>query len=267
VDNSAFRRVISALNPATLARHWQLTNTKYIFVPGNGAVDVLNQYLDPVQRRFRVAQRFDIVPKKNIPGGQPRTYMDFTAQLNPAGQVAMIEFTGALPRAKLYSNWQVNTNRDSTLATLADPAFDPIQTVVVGDPIPGPDATNTNQPPGAAEINPNYEPKRVEITADAKVPSVLLLNDKYNSNWHVTVDGKPAQLLRCNWVMRGVSLQPGKHDIVFLYTLTETTLYLSISAVVMALGLCLWLAVDKTEGQSNGANPPPAPNPPGNPAR
>ena len=162
VDNSAFRRVISALNPATLARHWQLTNTRYIFAPGNGAVDVLNQYLDPVQRRFRVAQRFDIVPKKDIPGGQPRSAMDFTAQLNPAGQVAMIEFTGALPRAKLYSNWQVNTNRDSTLATLADPAFDPVQTVVVGDPIPAPDAANTNQPAGAAEINPNYEPKRVE---------------------------------------------------------------------------------------------------------
>ncbi|HTA30475.1 MAG TPA: hypothetical protein VK731_08310, partial [Candidatus Cybelea sp.] len=32
-DNSAFRAVVSAQNPATLARHWQLTNTRYIFAP------------------------------------------------------------------------------------------------------------------------------------------------------------------------------------------------------------------------------------------
>ena len=31
------------------------------------------------------------------------------------GTYALIEFTGALPRAKLYSHWQVSTNDTATL--------------------------------------------------------------------------------------------------------------------------------------------------------
>ena len=48
--------------------------------------------------------------------------------------------------------------------------------------------------------------RHIVFAANATAPSVLLLNDKYDPNWHVTVDGKPAELLRCNFIMRGVYL-------------------------------------------------------------
>ncbi len=252
VDNNAFRRVISANNPATLGRHWQLTNTRYLFVPAKGGVDALNQYFDPVQRRFKVVRRFDVVPKPNIPDGrQPQEYADFTVRENPEGAVAMVDFTGALPRAKLYSNWQVNTNRDTTLSTLAEPSFDPLQTVIVGDPIAAPEPANTNQDAGMVQILPNYEPKRIEMTADVKVSSVLLLNDKYSPNWHVSVDGKTTDLLRCNFLMRGVSLSPGHHDVVFQYMVSDTPLHISLLAVIIGLGLCAFLAVDSCSARPN----------------
>ncbi|GIT38232.1 MAG: hypothetical protein Ct9H300mP7_1530 [Verrucomicrobiota bacterium] len=44
---------------------------------------------------------------------------DFTTQFNPTGQYSLIRFNGALPRAKLYSHWQVQTNDAVTLETLA----------------------------------------------------------------------------------------------------------------------------------------------------
>ena len=46
------------------------------------------------------------------------------------------------------------------------------------------------------EINPNYKSKRIELDADVKTPSVLLLSERcYNAQWQVDVDGKPAPLL------------------------------------------------------------------------
>jgi len=46
---------------------------------------------------------------------------------------------------------------------------------------------------------------------------VLLLNDRFDPAWRVTVDGKAASLLRCNYIMRGVQLAPGEHTVEFTF--------------------------------------------------
>jgi hypothetical protein len=46
---------------------------------------------------------------------------------------------------------------------------------------------------------------------------VLLLNDRFDARWSVTVDGKPAQLLRCNYLMRGVQVPAGNHTVKFSF--------------------------------------------------
>jgi uncharacterized membrane protein YfhO len=67
--------------------------------------------------------------------------------------------------------------------------------------------------------------------------SVLLLNDKYDPGWQVWVDGKPAELLRCNFLMRGVQLPAGAHTVEFLFKPDVRTLYVSLAAI--ALGVLL----------------------------
>jgi uncharacterized membrane protein YfhO len=78
--------------------------------------------------------------------------------------------------------------------------------------------------------------------------SVLLLNDKYDPSWHVSVDGKPAELLRCNFIMRGVYLPPGSHTVEFRFTLPNKPLYVTITAMVVGvflLGLLIFLGKRK----------------------
>ena len=70
------------------------------------------------------------------------------------------------------------------------------------------------------------------------MPSVLLLNDKYDPNWHVLVDGKPAPLLHCNFIMRGVYLTPGAHSVEFKFSLPLGPLYVSLSAIGVGILLC-----------------------------
>jgi hypothetical protein len=235
-DLKAYLEALSPRSQAQIAlyaRHWELTNTRYL-LGAAGFLDVLNQLLDPVQHRFRIAQRFDIVNKPGIT--RPNRFEELTAAASPDGDLALFEFTGALPRAKLYSNWQVNTNDQANLKTLADPNFNPAETVLISTPQKNLPAVATNKNSGTVEFK-SYSPKRIVFDANATAPSVLLLNDKYDPNWRVTVDGQPAELLRCNYLMRGVGLPAGPHTVEFDFSLPNKPLYVTLAA--MATGVCL----------------------------
>jgi hypothetical protein len=222
-------------------RRWQLTNTRYL-LGAAGWLDVLNSGFDPVQRRFRILKRFDIVLKPGVQEFHQRLE-ELTATLNDNGPYALFEFTGALPRAKLYSNWQVNTNDTANLQTLADVNFDPAKTVLVSTPQKNLPDVATNENSGTVEFK-SYTPKHIVFTANAATPSVLLLNDRYDAGWRVTVDGQPAQMLRCNFIMRGVYLASGNHTVEFNFTLPNKPLYVTLAAIatgIFLLGLLIFL--------------------------
>jgi hypothetical protein len=226
LDSGTFPRV---------GRLWELTNTRYLLGPA-GLLDLFNEQFDPGWQRFRIVQRFTIALKPGVNEFHQRLE-ELTAVPKDTGDYALIEFTGALPRARLYSNWQVSTNDDATLKTLVSTNFDPWQTVLVSTPLPGVPAANAaNQNAGSIEFK-SYAPKNIVLSAPADAPAVLLLNDRFDSHWRVLVDGKPAELLRCNFIMRGVYLTPGQHTVEFKFSLPNGPFYVTLTAIVV--GLCL----------------------------
>jgi hypothetical protein len=237
-DLTAYEMILRPRSEDTtylLTRHWELTNTRYLLGTA-GFLGALNEQLDPTQHRFRIVQRFDVIPKPGI--DQPTQLEQLTAVVSENGGCALFEFTGALPRAKLYSNWQVNTNDDATLKTLASTNFDPWQTVLVSMPLPIAAATNQNA--GSVEFK-SYAPKDIRFNVQAAVPAVLLLNDRFDPHWRVLVDGKPAELLRCNFIMRGVYLTAGEHTVEFQFGLPTKPLYVTLSAIAIGILLCGFL--------------------------
>jgi hypothetical protein len=234
-----------------LTRFWELSNTRYLLGPA-AFVDVFNAKFDPGQNRFHIVQRFNVLPRPGIavPAGiSPEQYANYlppdqvTGFPNNDGDYALFDFIGALPRAKLYSNWQVNTNDQAVLDTLANLNFDPAKTVLISTPSPELAALATNENSGTVEFK-SYAPKRIIFTANAAAPSVLLLNDKYDPGWRVTVDGMPAQLLRCNYIMRGVYLTPGLHTVEFQFSLRNQALYITLAAIATGMvlaGLLIFL--------------------------
>jgi uncharacterized membrane protein YfhO len=69
------------------------------------------------------------------------------------------------------------------------------------------------------------------MKADVQVPAVLLFNDKHDPNWKVWVDGQPAPLLKANYLMRGLHLPPGEHEIVWRFQPPTEGLYVSVAAI------------------------------------
>ena len=257
-DLEAYERTLMPHSEDTfylMGRHWELTNTRYLLGPV-AFLDILNAQLDPGQHRFRIVQRFDVVPKPGI--DQPNQFEQLTATPNENGGCALFDFTGALPRVKLYSNWQVNTNDEATLKTLASANFDPWQTVLVSQPLSA--APSTNQEAGTVEFK-RYAPKDIVFDAQATTPAVLLLNDRYDPHWFVFVDGRPMELLRCNFIMRGVYLPPGPHTVEFQYKISNGPLYVTLAAIAVGLFLCgcLWFTCRfiRPDSEQQGASTKP----------
>lgn len=217
-------------------RLWQLTNTRYI-LGETGFIDFLNQSLDPEGRRFKVLTRFDIAAK---PGVQPTRLEDFTTMVNTNGRYAIFEFEGAVPRAALYGNWEVQGDGQSALNRLAQTNFNPLATAVVESaPLPSPASTNS---PGSVTIT-KYQPTAIELSADVKSPALLVLFDKYDPQWKVTVDGNPEKLVAADFIFRGVFLQPGTHQIRFTFKTPIKGLYVSLASIAAAFVLCLYVGI------------------------
>lgn len=220
-----------------VVRRWQLTNTRYLlgvaeFLP------LLDQGLDGSQHRFRIVKRFGIAPRPGI--ARPTSYEQLDATDQPNGPYALFEFTGALPRAKLYSSWLVSTNDQATLEKLSSADFDPTQTVLVANPLPA-SPTNATASPGSVTIA-SYAPTRVVLRTKGQSPALLLLNDKFDPQWRVMVDGQPAALLRCNYVMRGVQIPQGEHEVDFRFAPPINTIYVSLGGMLLGLALLGFLA-------------------------
>jgi hypothetical protein len=228
VDWEPFERALSG-SPQLTVRRWQITSTKYLLGPA-GFIEALNKELDGGRQRFQPAMLFNLTLKPGVT--QYRGSEDVTAVATPEGPYALIEFSGALPRAKLFAHWQVHTNDEATLQALASAEFDPAQIVLVTDTnLVASSSTNTDA--GTVAVTA-YNSKHITLKADATAPCVLLYNDRLAPDWSVRVDGAEQKILRCNYLMRGVALTPGAHTVEFIYAPPTKFLHISLAAIGVA---------------------------------
>jgi hypothetical protein len=248
-DMVAFDGALSSTNlaerPKLATRKWELTNTRFL-LGVTEQEEAVNRQLDPVKHRFRIAQRFRLVAK---PGVNHVTGLDqISAEFDANGPFAIYEFAGALPRAKLYASWAIAANDAAVLTQLASRSFQPQQSVIVASGnIPESRAAGTNENAGSVQYI-HYSSKDVSLKTIAPGETVLLLNDRYDPNWKVFVDGKAETLLRCNYLMRGVHLAPGQHDVELRFQPPDKTLPISVAGI--GLGIVLLCGVIATGRQS-----------------
>lgn len=213
-------------------RMWQLTNTRYMLADGR-----LARYPG-----FEARLLYNAVPKPGLTS--VRGWEDFTYEQTTNGPVAVLELTNVLPRAKLFSNWKIaTTNESETLAELASPGFDYSKTVIVAANTPVKAASQDPSPDAGDVTITSYKPKHITLKASAKTDAVLLFNDHTDPKWRTWVDGKPVETLRCNYIMRGVFLPKGEHEIVMRYQPSLTTLYICVATWVFGLAALAMVCV------------------------
>jgi len=245
-----------AVGMQAYVRYWEITSTDHVLGRAD-SLEALNALPGHAGQPFHIVQRFDVVPKPGMTAADTNIWQNLTAAPNDNGTYALFDFTGALPRAKLFTNWEVNTNGQAVLRELISPDFDPWQKVLVAGGLP-PGATQSSGQPQTGTVDyQSYSSKDIVLKCNAAASSILLLNDRIDPDWHVRVDGQPETLLRCNYLMRGVWLPPGTHTVEFQYQTNFRLLYLTLSAMGMAVLILMGVLV--TNRRPTQPNQPAAP--------
>jgi len=220
---------IKLTQPNHILRYWELTSTRYLIAQtGNPVtsqfihskfkveyrplyINAINAVIDPVQKRFESAALLAIDPGSEESGLKLRE--------SPNGTLALMEFKGALPRAKLYSDWQDEVNAETAREILFSPGFVPqIQVVIREDNIPAP-----KRPAFTVKLSPVQLIALDDQQVIMKIPAVdhntvLLLNSTYDPKWQVTVSDQSAKLLHANLDACAIYLKASatERTIVFL---------------------------------------------------
>ena len=85
-----------------------------------------------------------------------------------------------------------------------------------------------------------YEPNNLQYTVNSKNGGVVVFSEIYYPGWTATIDGQPVELGRVNYILRAVSVKPGKHTVVLDFhptsiSTTETIAYIAIVILLLAI--------------------------------
>lgn len=145
-----------------------------------------------------------------------------------------------LPRAYFVHRAVLAVPNASVLQYLSSSAFSSREEVVLEKPISLPDF-QTAHASDESITELNVRPNVVQMNVKLHSPAVVVLTDVFYPGWSASVDGRPTELLRANYLFRGTIAPAGCHHIVFSYAPLSFRIgiWLAISclAVVSTLSL------------------------------
>lgn len=121
---------------------------------------------------------------------------------------------------------------------VADKAFEP---VLSGFTVSAHDSTSSIR-------LKSYDSNILTYNVNAKKPELAVFSEiYYPRGWQITIDGKPAEMLRANYTLRALPIPPGKHEVVFKFApksihVTDTIAFVALFIILLTM---LWVAWQK----------------------
>jgi hypothetical protein len=150
------------------------------------------------------------------PTTDPELHVPGLELVHPGPDARLYALDGAAPRAAVVGAQEVVASEDAALEAVTAAGFDPTRVAVTERVLPGLPRAASAAPAGAARIV-HIEPDRLDVTATAEREGLLVVSDAWFPGWTATVDGRPADVERVNYVFRGVRVGPGTHRVEFAY--------------------------------------------------
>lgn len=91
----------------------------------------------------------------------------------------------------------------------------------------------------------------IRLQTHSDGPRVLVVSENYHTNWSVFVDGQKAEMLRANYVWKGVAVPAGEHEVEFRYF--SKTLAWSRGATLLSLLLVVGIVIRTARRRSAAA--------------
>jgi len=157
---------------------------------------------------------------------------------------------GVLPRAFIVHRIKVVHSEHQSLNEIFKTDFEPKLCAVLEEPVEEYVRRSMPYIPYQKRISKigtdkvkisKYLPNQVIINAQLSSNGILVLSDTYYPGWKVYIDGKMGRIYKTNYLVRGVFLTQGRHQVKFVYDpwtfklgawITITTLLATLGAIV-----------------------------------
>ncbi|MFH5831716.1 YfhO family protein [Halalkalibaculum sp. DA384] len=199
--------------------------------------DLIDQFLLDESGSMRLPLPMPILNMLNV------KYITFPQQL-PFDNLTQVysgndgfvyENNTALPKAFFVDSIQtVSTARQAVDAMQPVQQFNPAETAIVeGNP------STDIQPDTAAAVRvTHYDARSIELTTKRSTPGYLVLSEiYYPEGWELTIDGKPAEIYKTNYVLRGMNVPAGEHTLRMEFNPTS---YIWGGRIAWASNLLQW---------------------------
>lgn len=166
----------------------------------------------------------------------------------------------AAPRAVVPAVVRVVSGEDAARAVVAEAGFDPRRDAVVeggsGATASAAPGAPTEPVAAAGSVTATDRSGGAETVMHARLtrPGLVVLNDDWTPGWTVRIDGRAAQALRVNDVMRGVEVPAGLHVVEWSYRVPGLRMgtVLSLLALLAAVGLLVGRRLMRPGGRRRG---------------
>jgi Bacterial membrane protein YfhO len=211
-DKTLDFRVFNLLNP------WNDARTSYYHKSVGGYHGAkLRRYQDLIDRGLSVEQQQVIASLQEngtLPSGMNVINMLNTKYFvaGPSAQAVITNYE-AYGNAWLASTVQLVNNPDEELA--ATVKLKSQSTIVVDQSkFKVKDSYSSS---GSIALT-SYQPNELKYTASLAGESLIVFSEiYYRDGWQATIDHKPANIIRANYVLRGLEVPAGEHEIIFSF--------------------------------------------------
>ena len=105
----------------------------------------------------------------------------------------------------------------------------------------------------------SYEPNHLTYSVNSNNGGVLVFSEVYYPEWKATVDGKPTELGRVDYILRAINIAPGKHEVVLDFhpqsiKTTEAVAYSAEVLLVLLIVLGLFMEYRKGKKAKTASN-------------
>jgi hypothetical protein len=229
-------------NPVQLPRYWtyiRSTNDNPVFYNAS----VIGQPTLEDARLMGV--RYVIVPRglQALPAGRI---------VATADDYDLVQIYGWEPRVSVLPSWTVVASPPDAVSAIGVPGFDPSRSLVL-EREPG-IAPAPGAQPGTATYR-EASPEDVRIRVETPAPSVVVVRNSYDPGWTATLDGRPVPVLSADYLLQGIAVPAGRHDIRLTYEDPDVTRGLAAGAAVWLILLAAIPAAALLERRRSARRP------------
>jgi hypothetical protein len=131
---------------------------------------------------------------------------------------ALVRMRDYLAKATFVPGAEIIPDEPTLLKRLVDPKWNPRESILLATPVPAQEMVKArvDAPPPRVDLSAD-DPHEISLRVDTASPGYVLINDKFDPDWQVEVNGKPATLLRADDLLRAVAVGSGTSDVELHY--------------------------------------------------